>query len=144
MMGLGKRRLGRLPAAWEHYAGFVIAGSLAFLTDATILEALTRFAGLSPFLARPISISIAMVVAWLLHRTITFAVRVPPSVAEFLQFAAVVWTAQLVNYLVFCAVLIAVPGTAPFAALVLACLVAMFVSYTGYRFGVFRNRAGLP
>lgn len=134
----------RLPALWQHYGGFILAGSLAFLTDAAILEGLTRFAGLSPFLARPIGISIAMVVSWLINRTLTFAMRSPPSLAEFLQFAAVVWTAQLVNYLVFCAILIAVPGTAPFAALVLACLVAMFVSYTGYRFGVFRKRAGLP
>jgi len=144
MIDQWKRLRTRLPTQWEHYAGFLFSGSLAFLIDASILEALTRIAGLSPFVARLVSISIAMVAAWLLHRTVTFAVRVPPSFTEFLQFAAVVWSAQLINYLIFCAVLIAVPGTAPFVALVLACLVAMFVSYTGYRFGVFRNRAGLP
>lgn len=143
MNGNERRSAERLPAAWEHYGGFVLAGSLAFLTDAAILEILTRFAGLSPFLARPVGISAGMVVSWLLNRTITFAMRTPPRLAEFLQFAAVVWIAQLINYLVFCAILIAVPGTAPFVALVLACLVAMFVSYTGYRFGVFRKRAGV-
>ncbi|HXF54459.1 MAG TPA: GtrA family protein [Hyphomicrobiaceae bacterium] len=144
MTSLMKRLRARLPARWEHYGGFLLSGTLAFLTDAAILEGLTRIGGLSPFLARLFSISIAMVVAWLLHRTITFAVRVPPSLSEFLQFAAVVWAAQLVNYLVFCAVLIALPGTAPLAALVFACLIAMFVSYAGYRFGVFRRHAGLP
>jgi putative flippase GtrA len=144
MTGLWSRVQERLPARWGHYGGFLVAGTLAFLTDAAVLEGLTRFAELSPFLARLFSISVAMVVAWLLHRKITFAVSAPPSLPEFLQFAAVVWTAQAVNYLVFCGVLIAVPGTTPFVALVLACLVAMFVSYTGYRYGVFRNGAGLP
>jgi putative flippase GtrA len=139
-----KRLRQRLPAPLEHYAGFLFSGTLAFLTDAAILEGLIRFAGLSPFVGRIFSISIAMVVAWLLHRTITFQVRERPSLTEFLQFAAVVWTAQIVNYLVFCGVLIAVPGIAPFVALVLACLVAMFVSYAGYRFGVFRSGTGLP
>jgi putative flippase GtrA len=124
----------------RHYGGFVLAGGLAFATDASILEALTRFAGMSPFLARPFGICAGMVVSWLINRTVTFAMHTPPHVSEFLKFAAVAWSAQAVNYLVFAAILLAVPATLPFIALVCACFVAMFFSYTGYRFGVFRRR----
>jgi len=123
----------------RHYGGFVLAGGLAFSTDAAILEGLTRFAGLSPFLARPFGICTAMVVSWLVNRTVTFAMRTPPRLSEFLKFAAVAWSAQALNYCVFALILLAAPQSPPFIALVLACLVAMFFSYTGYRFGVFRK-----
>lgn len=123
----------------RHFGGFVLAAILAFITDAGILEALTRWAGMSPFLARPIGIACAMVVSWLVNRTITFRMATPPHLSEFLRFVLASGTAQIINYAVFSAILLAVPGTAPFIALVLACFVSMFVSYTGYRFGVFRQ-----
>ena len=41
----------------RHVGGFLLAGGLAFLTDVGILEALTRFAGLSPFTGLPRLIS---------------------------------------------------------------------------------------
>jgi putative flippase GtrA len=123
----------------RHYGGFASAAVLAFITDAGILEALTQLAGWSPFIARPIGISCAMVVAWLFNRTVTFAMSSAPSLSEFLHYAAVSWVAQAINYIVFSAILIALPGTALLTALVLACFVSMFVSYSGYRFGVFRK-----
>lgn len=128
----------------RHYGGFVLAGGLAFATDASILEVLTRFAGMSPFLARIFGICAGMVVSWLVNRTVTFAMRTPPRVSEFLKFAAVAWSAQAVNYAVFAAILLAAPATPPFGALVAACFVAMFFSYTGYRFGVFGQRGWGP
>lgn len=121
----------------RHYGGFVLAAVFSFITDAGILEALIRFVGLSPFLARPVGIGCAMVVGWLINRTVTFAMTTPPQLSEFGRYAAVSWTAQAVNYAVFSAILLSAPGTAPFTALVVACFVSMFVSYTGYRFGVF-------
>lgn len=140
MMDFGK--IGR--SAWNaprarHYGGFVLAGALAFLTDAAILEGLTALAGTSPFLARIAGICCGMVVSWLVNRTVTFAVGAGPSLAEFARFAAVSWFAQAVNYSVFAAVLLLLPGTRPLAALVLACIVAMFVSYAGFRYGVFHR-----
>ena len=56
---------------------------------------------------------------------------------EFGRFAAVSWTAQAVNYAVFSAILLLRPGTHALVALLLASLVAMFVSYFGFRHGVF-------
>jgi putative flippase GtrA len=123
----------------RHYGGFVLAGSLALATDALILQGLHAGLGITPFLARLPAIACAMVVSWLVNRTVTFATAEPPSMREFAKFAAVSWSAQAVNYTVFAAILLALPGTAPLAALVAAALVAMFVSYVGFRFGVFRS-----
>jgi putative flippase GtrA len=124
----------------RHYGGFVLAGLLAFAADAAILEVLVRAAELSPFLARPVGISVGMVVSWLVNRRVTFDVRTRPTVAEFLHFAAVSWTAQLFNYLIFAAILAVWPATPPFIALVVASAISMFSSYSGFRYVVFRER----
>lgn len=123
----------------RHYGGFVLAGCLALATDALILQGLHVGLGLTPFLARIPAIACAMIVSWLVNRTVTFASADPPSLREFAKFAAVSWFAQAVNYAVFAAILLALPGISPLAALVTASLVAMFVSYLGFRFGVFRS-----
>ena len=121
----------------RHYGGFVLAGVSALSTDVLVLLALTRGAGLSPFLARPFGIALAMVVSWLINRTVTFQTSAPPSLLEFSRFAGVAIGSQIVNYTVFAAILLAVPGLEPVLALVMACFVSMFVSYTGFRYGVF-------
>ena len=58
------------------------------------------------------------------------------------KFAGVSVTSQLVNYCVFAALLVVFPALVPEFALLLACFVSMFVSYTGFRFGVFRGVSG--
>lgn len=122
----------------RHYGGFVLAGLLALATDGLILELLTR-AGWHPLVARPLAIAVAMVVSWLVNRRVTFAMRVRPTFREYARFAAVSWSAQAVNYTVFGAILLARPATPLLLALVLASLVAMFVSYFGFRYGVFSH-----
>jgi putative flippase GtrA len=125
------------PSSTRHYIGFVAAGLAALAVDALILLVMTETMAISPYLARIVSISIAMVVSWQINRRITFAVQSPPTLAEFSKFATVSWLAQAVNYAVFAAILLLRPETWPVAALVAASLVAMFVSYAGFRFGVF-------
>jgi putative flippase GtrA len=135
----------RLPAPsshLRHYGGFLLAGALALVTDGLILEVLIRTTGFDALFARPFAIAVAMVVSWLVNRTVTFAVMASPSLREFGRFAAVSWTSQAVNYLLFATVLIARPATPPLAALVFASLGAMFVSYFGFRYGVFRHPGG--
>ena len=123
----------------RHFGGFLLAGVCALATDAAILQALTVLADVPALGARPISILCAMVVSWLINRTITFAHPLPPTIGEFGRFAAVSWLAQAVNYAVFAAILLLRPVTHPVGALVAASLVAMFVSYAGFRYGVFRK-----
>ena len=102
-----------------HYSGFLIAGLLALAADLLILEALI-LVGLHPLIGRVFAISIAMVVSWLINRTITFAMPGPPSLREYLRFAAVSWTSQAVNYSIFGAILILRPSVSPLLAVVLA------------------------
>ncbi len=126
-------------AALGHWAGFVLSGGCAFVTDALVLEGLVRFAGLSPLLARLGAICCAMVVGWLAHRTMTFRLAVRPTLKEFLGYAAVAWTSAAINYSAFSAIVLLRPATTPFAALVGASLFAMTFSYLGMRFGAFRK-----
>lgn len=131
-------------ARLRHVGGFVLGGVLALLTDMAMLRLLTDAAGLGPLIARPVSIAVAMVVSWLVHRTVTFRVTQSPTLAEFGRFAAVSWIAQAVNYGVFSVILIVRPATVQELALVLASLVSMIVAYLGFRFGVFRAPPAAP
>ncbi len=123
---------------FRHVGGFILGGVAALLVDLAILELLTRGAGISPFLARIPAIAVAMVVSWLINRTVTFAVTTPPTLAEFGKFAAVSWVAQAVNYASYATLLLLFPALPPAAAVILGCGPAVAVAYAGFRFGVFR------
>lgn len=127
----------------RHYGGFVLAGLSALTTDGLILQSLTSL-GWDPLVARLVAIAVAMVVSWLINRSVTFAMKGRPSLKEYARFAAVSWSAQVVNYLVFGIIILARPQTHVLLALLFASLVAMFVSYFGYRYGVFSHRTTAP
>jgi putative flippase GtrA len=124
----------------RHGLAFAVSGATAFTVDAVVLALLTYVAGIHPIAARPVAISLAMVAVWLMHRTYTFAVPVPPSFLEFLRYAGVAWSAAAVNYGVFVAVVLAFPDIEPLVALVVSSAVAMVFSYLGMRFAAFRQR----
>lgn len=128
----------------RHGAAFILSGGIAFSIDALILQLLTTLFGWSPIPARLIAVSVAMVAAWLAHRTFTFAVRARPSVAEFLRYLAVAWTSVTLNYGLFVLVLLIRPATVPFIALVISSAGAMIFSYFGLRFAAFRERTPHP
>ena len=123
----------------RHYAGFIISGGSAFVVDAGITTGLIAFAAFDPFTARIAGILVAMVVAWLMHRRLTFNVSAPPSLAEFTRFATVAWSANLLNYAIYAILLVLVIAMPPFIALVISTGVAMVFSYLGFRLGVFRE-----
>jgi putative flippase GtrA len=126
----------------RHGMGFLLSGGTAFAVDALVLELLTTLLGLHPIAARLVAISLAIVAGWLMHRTFTFAVPTPPSVAEFLRYVGVAWMAAAVNYALFVLIILARPLTQPLVALVVASAAAMIVAYLGMRFGAFRPRSG--
>ena len=123
----------------RHWAGFVASGGVAFVVDASVLAVLTKALGLDPFLARLAAIAVAMVAAWLMHRTFTFPVNKPPSLGEFAGFAALASGSNALNYALYSLVLLVRRDTPPLVALVAATTVAMCTSYLGMRFGVFRR-----
>jgi putative flippase GtrA len=122
---------------FRHFGGFVLAGVMAFVTDAGVTKLLTVTTSLGPFAARPVAIFLAMLVSWGLNRTITFAETRAPSWSEFAKFAAASLGGQVVNYLVFAGLLTLRPATDTTLAIAIASGVAMFVAYAGFRFGVF-------
>ena len=124
----------------RHASGFVVSGLIAFIVDALTLLLLTRLAGLGPFTARFLAITLAMVAGWLSHRRLTFNVALRPPLAEFGRYAAVAWMAGALNYAVYAAILVARNDVAPLVAMVAATAVAMGFAYLGMRLGVFRRR----
>lgn len=126
-------------SAVRHYGGFLAGGSLAFIADMGLFQLLHGWLGVALPIARLMSIAVAMVVSWLINRTITFAMPGPPRVAEFLRFAAVAWMSSVLNYAVFIAILFTRPQTFPAIAIAAATAVAMTVSYLGMRVAVFRK-----
>jgi putative flippase GtrA len=129
---------GRHPV--RHGLAFLVSGGTAFAVDAAVLKLLTLLFGIRPISARLVAIALAMVAGWLMHRTFTFEVKAPPTLAEFLRYAGVAWSAAAVNYAVFVVALLAYPTLEPLVALVVSSVVAMAFAYIGLRFGAFRQR----
>ena len=123
----------------RHLSGFLVSGLLALSVDATMLEIGVRLLGMDPLVARLGAISLAMVVGWLAHRTLTFAVESFPTLTEFLRYVAAGWAGAAVNYAVFAGALLIFPGLPRLVALVMASSVAMIFSYIAMRYGVFRR-----
>jgi putative flippase GtrA len=123
----------------RHWGGFLASGAIAFLVDGSVMELAVRLLGLAPQVARLGSVGCAMVVAWLCHRTLTFALPTRPSLDEFLRYVTAASTTALINYVVFVALLFVWPALMPLAALVIASCVATFFAYVSMRYGVFRR-----
>jgi putative flippase GtrA len=127
----------------RHWAGFVLSGGLSFLVDASVLGLLTAALGMHPLLARVFSVACAIVAGWLLHRTFTFRMTTPPTLAEFLRFAGLQSTVLVcVNYGIYAAILVLRPEFEPLLAMVVSSGVAMVFSYFGMRYAAFRVGAG--
>ena len=125
----------------KHGLGFLFSGCLAFAVDAAVLLALTRL-GFHPIAARIFAISVAMVAGWLAHRRFTFRLQTPPTLHEFLRYAAVQWTVAAINYGLFVAIVLLRPAIEPLYALLASSLVAMVFAYLGMRFAAFRTFGG--
>ena len=129
----GDRGVGR------HWGGFLASGLLAFAADAIVLEVGVRLLALDPLIARGGAISTAMVVGWLAHRRMTFAVVESPTLAEFGKYVAAAWIAAVMNWLVFALVLHLQPDWSRLLALVVSSGAAMIISYVLMRYAVFRR-----
>ena len=57
--------------------------------------------GASPYVARPFTLIIAVVVTWWLNRSLTFAAKLPPSWREFGHYAAITTTGLAIQLAVY-------------------------------------------
>ena len=125
--------------SFRHWGGFIFSGLTAFVVDIAVTAFLVGRVRLDPFSGRLIGILVATVVAWLMHRRITFNVAHGPSLVEFLRFFAVASGANAANYVVYAAILLLLPHTPLLIAIVISSGVAGLLSYFGFRFGVFHR-----
>ena len=123
----------------RHGLAFLVGGCIAFGVDAIVLKLLTAGFGMHPIVARLFAISLAMVAGWLAHRRFTFRLSVPPSLGEFLRYAAVGWVVSAINYGIFVAIVMLRPGIEPLYALIGSSLAAMVFAYLGMRYAAFRQ-----
>lgn len=119
-------------------ARFAIAGGIGFVIDAGVLAALLHLTPLGPFLARLIAIAVAMAATWIFNRTFTFGRSGHSLAEESFRYGSVGITSALVNYGLYSALLIAVPGLQPLAAMVAATAASTGFSFFGYSRFVFR------
>ena len=122
----------------RHGLAFLVCGFISFCVDAAVLKLLTVLLGLHPFVARIAAIMVAMTSGWLSHRTFTFALKTPPTVAEFLRYVAVGWFVSAINYGLFVIILLVRASTEPLIALLASSVVAMFFAYFGMRVAAFK------
>ena len=128
----------------RHWGGFLLGGTTAFVVDGTVFMVLSGAAGVPVLAARLAAISVAMVVSWLINRTITFSLRTRSSLPEFARFAGVGWAAAAVNYAVFAGLVVGGPfllgrSLHPVAAIAVSSLGAMTVAYLGMKLAVFHK-----
>ncbi|MER9068995.1 GtrA family protein [Mesorhizobium sp. M0902] len=113
-------------------ARFIVAGGIGFVADAGALWLVLATTPLGPLAARIISIGFALSVTWLINRHLTFSPSSRGVAQEGARYGGVGIATSLVNYLVYCAMLFALPMVSPLIALAVASLVAMALSFLGY------------
>jgi putative flippase GtrA len=116
----------------ERFLRFAVVGGTGFLIDVGVLALMHNGAGLDPFSARLISISVAAFSTWRLNRIVTFGASPSGQASEGLRYAAVAALAAGLNYFSYALALILWRELPPVAAAVMATLVAMTFSYFGY------------
>jgi len=119
------------------FVRFVLVGSTGFVTDVAVLWALISL-GSDPFLGRVASIGAATLVTWRLNRSYTFGPGPRSQWVEGSRYASVVAVASTVNWLVYAALLVAVPGLLPYFAVAVGAIAALTVSYLGFSRFAFR------
>ncbi|RAZ75122.1 GtrA family protein [Mesorhizobium atlanticum] len=111
---------------------FGLAGGIGFLADAVALWLLLATTPLGALSARVLSIGFALCVTWQINRHLTFSPSSRGMAQEGARYGGVGIATSIVNYLVYCAVLLALPAVPPLAALAIASIVAMTLSFLGY------------
>lgn len=116
----------------KRFFRFGIVGGCGFLADAAALAFLVDMVGLHPLPARVLSIGFALSLTWLLNRTFTFRKSARGVAVEGMRYSGIGIGSSLINYLVYSALLIALPAFPPLAALVAGSATALVFSYFGY------------
>ena len=121
---------------------FTAVGAVGFLSDATVLILLTSCAGLSVFLSRGVSFSLAVLVTWILNRVWTFPERRSTHAPRQLcRYAVVQLCGGAINIVAYVAVIAVTPQhfLAPLFGLTVGSAAGLVVNFCGSRLFAFRH-----
>jgi putative flippase GtrA len=122
---------------------FIAVGGLGLVTDLGIFT-LFYDLGLSPFLARLISLAVATLITWRLNRAITFDYSGRRQDHEAMRYAIVTATAQGTSYAVFALLTLTLLAALPQAAIIVGAAIGALISYNGHRLFAFAPTANAP
>lgn len=120
------------------FVKFVIVGLIATLIDVGVLQLLIG-SGADPYLARAVSIPVAMVAAWQMNRHFTFGASGRRPAEEALRYAAVASLTAGVNYAAYAALVMTQPAIPPAVSVLIATAISMWVSFVGQQLFAFRR-----
>ena len=126
---------------WGRFLSFAVAGGSGFVVDMTVLYVLLNFTPMGPFGARVFSIACAMTTNFLMNRTFTFGASGRSILEEGTRYSSIGLIGAGLNYLIYVALLLLIPGFSPFWATFIAVVVVAVFSYIGYSRFVFDSRA---
>lgn len=122
---------------------FLIVGTVGFLVDGAILQALVSLGAWAPVPARFVSFSVAVMVTWLLNRTFTFgaagSAKAAP-VRSVLRYVMVSVAGAGINVGTFAALVLlsALMAAHPVIPLAIGSIVALMFNYLGSKHFAFR------
>lgn len=121
---------------------FCIAGTLGFLVDASVVQALVSLAGADPYPARLLSFLCAATTTWLFNRRYTFAgADVGPAGRQWLRYCLAMVGGFAVNYATYAALVHGLPLVREWPALGVAAgsLAGLALNFLSSRYWVFRT-----
>lgn len=122
----------------HRFVRFALIGGIGFIVDAGGLLLMMQ-AELNAFLARVVSIALAMLVTWRLNRAITFGASHDGQLREGARYALVALGVAGLNYTIYAALLLAIPACPPLIATALSTGACMIISFAGYGRFAFRS-----
>lgn len=118
---------------------FAFAGGSGFVIDMSVLWLLLHFSPMGEFSARIVSIACAMLSNFLINRTFTFGSSGRSLVEEGARYSSVGLVGAGLNYIIYAALLLAIPGFSPFWATFISVALVSVFSWFGYSRFVFRK-----
>lgn len=82
----------------SQFLRFCVVGTIGFVVDAGVLQALVSGAGANPYMGRVASFLAAASATWWLNRRYTFAVEHAPTHAEWMRYVAFMVLGAVTNY----------------------------------------------
>jgi putative flippase GtrA len=126
---------------FNDFVRFGMVGTVGFIVDAGVLQALVSWAGWGPIVARAVAFPTAVLATWLLNRNFTFRTSPQRTLGRSLgRYVAVSLAGASVNFLIYTLLVLGSAAMAahPVVPLAVASGVALIFNYLGSKFFAFR------